>query len=146
VCIRCGARATGTVRRNFYWHEPWIWILILAGLVIYAIVAMVVRKRLDVQVPLCAEHRARRRNLILTAWGIVAGGIAVPIVLGVLDLNVGLGVVVTILAVLTGSILGSAVVNPIRPAEINDGGGTFRGAGAAFLRTLPDQWGPGPMR
>ena len=44
-CVKCGAPAEGPLmKRTYYWHDPILYILILAGILIYAIVALIVRK------------------------------------------------------------------------------------------------------
>src|SRR5258708_33936931 len=76
ICIKCGAPANGKpLKKNYYWHSQWIYILILSPL-IYIIVAMIVRKQQLLYLPLCDEHRARRKRIILIGWGLIACGIA----------------------------------------------------------------------
>jgi hypothetical protein len=53
VCARCGAETKHRVTRTFHWYPPWIGITILAGLLIYFVLAMVLRKSYTVAVPLC---------------------------------------------------------------------------------------------
>ena len=67
VCMFCGRRAVDRKKRTFAWHPPWVWILILAGILVAAIVAMILTKRMTVRVPVCNEHEGfwRRRNLII---------------------------------------------------------------------------------
>src|SRR5262245_43504290 len=63
-CVKCGAPATGKpLRKTFRWHESWLYVLILAGLLIYAIVATVVQKKMLLEVPFCDEHRSWRKRM-----------------------------------------------------------------------------------
>src|SRR5436309_11323322 len=57
VCMRCGAEATLYKRKRFSWYPPWLNVLILAGLLPYAIIVAIMTKRMSVNVPLCGRHR-----------------------------------------------------------------------------------------
>src|SRR5947208_11856422 len=57
VCMRCGAEATLYKRKRFSWYPPWLNVLILAGLLPYAIIVAIMTKRMNVHVPLCGRHR-----------------------------------------------------------------------------------------
>src|SRR5438132_831128 len=57
VCMCCGEEATVTKTRKMSWCPPWVGVLILAGLIPYAIVAIILTKRATVQVPLCEQHK-----------------------------------------------------------------------------------------
>src|SRR5262245_13935624 len=81
-CVKCGAPSASTLSKSFYWHQPWLYVFIFFGAVPYALLAMILRKRIDLKIPLCADHRRRRRNFILAAWLVALGGIAFPFVLG----------------------------------------------------------------
>src|SRR5687768_13095490 len=73
-CVKCGAAADGHYGpRTFWWHHPALLLLILANILIFAIVALIVRKKAVVQVGLCAAHLARRRNVLGVCWVLGAG-------------------------------------------------------------------------
>ena len=55
VCMKCGAPATTWKSKTFSWHPPWVYVLILIGLLPFAIVAMVLTKRRTILAPLCAR-------------------------------------------------------------------------------------------
>jgi hypothetical protein len=67
VCMFCGRKAVDRKKRTFAWHPPWVWVLILVGILVAAIVAMILTKRMTVRVPVCNEHEGfwRRRNLVV---------------------------------------------------------------------------------
>lgn len=137
VCVKCGLPSGRPLKRNFFWHEPWLYALILLGVLVYAILAMVMRKKMVLNVPLCDAHWSRRRNLILTAWLVVLAGIAAPFIFSAAGIDVAPGVILMILLILGGAILGALVSNPIRPARIDDRSGVFSGCGEIFLQQLP---------
>src|SRR5205814_1141094 len=65
ACVKCGGPPNGRpLRKTFYWHQPALAVLILAGVLLYAIVALIVRKSIRLEVPLCQAHAARRRNMM----------------------------------------------------------------------------------
>jgi hypothetical protein len=64
-CIKCNAPAVGERKKvKLYWHPPALFALILFGLVPYAIVAIITRKKAVIEVPRCERHRS--------SWTIVA--------------------------------------------------------------------------
>lgn len=76
ACIKCGAPPAGRpYRRRLSWHDPVLYVLILAGLLVYVIVALIVRKTGTVDVCLCARHRSNRNKRTLAAWLALVGGI-----------------------------------------------------------------------
>jgi hypothetical protein len=76
-CIKCCAPAEGKpLKRKITWHPSWVYILILPGILIYAIVALAIQEKATVYVGLCEKHRARRRMHLWIAWGIFFASIA----------------------------------------------------------------------
>ena len=67
-CVKCGEPAVDYRKRSFYWHSPWLYLLILLQMIIYLIVALIVRRQGQHQVGLCAAHQGQRRRFILMAW------------------------------------------------------------------------------
>ena len=57
VCIRCGAPADSRKSRTFSWFPPIAYVGLLAGILPFAIISLVLTKRMSVGVPLCHEHR-----------------------------------------------------------------------------------------
>ena len=76
-CVKCNAPADGRrIKRAFSWHPPAYFLLVLAGLIIYVIVAIIVRQTITLQVGICYEHAARRRWGILVGWCSFLAGLA----------------------------------------------------------------------
>jgi hypothetical protein len=73
LCMRCTSTATATVARRFSWHPPWVGVLILAGLLPYAIVALVLTKKVKFPVPLCEAHKGHWKSRAWATWGSAAG-------------------------------------------------------------------------
>jgi hypothetical protein len=76
-CIKCCAPAEGKpLKRKLTWHPGWVYLLILPGLLFYAIVAMSIQEKATISVGLCGKHRSRRRMHLWIAWLIFFASIA----------------------------------------------------------------------
>jgi hypothetical protein len=70
-CLRCNAPANGyRLRRRLRWHHPALYILIFGAMLFYLILALALSKRATVDFALCMDHVRRRRNLMLSGWGV----------------------------------------------------------------------------
>jgi len=139
LCIKCGAPADGKpVEKVIYWHSPLLYLLILAGLLIYAIVAIVVRKGIKVRMPLCARHAQRRNIAVTLAWVLPLAGIADAIILPQFDVDGGVVALITIVLIFAGLVLWGVVGTPIRPKSIDQYRGVFTGFCATFLEQFPE--------
>jgi hypothetical protein len=79
-CVKCNEPAGGyKLKRNLMWHSPWYYLVVLLNLIIYVIVAMIVRYTAKVYIPLCRRHKSRRRWSIAAAWLSVLLGIGIMI-------------------------------------------------------------------
>src|SRR5262245_50409406 len=69
-CVKCNEPALQPMApRKLTWHHPaWWLVLILFNIVVYLIVALVVRKKAQVTFGVCARHRRRRRIFIAVGW------------------------------------------------------------------------------
>jgi hypothetical protein len=75
-CVKCNELAAPPTRtRKLYWHHWSIYLIILLNVVIYVIVAMIVRKRATVAPGLCARHKRRRALFIAAGWIAIAAGL-----------------------------------------------------------------------
>lgn len=142
-CVKCGQAVTSqALDKTFYWHSPWLYLLILVNLLVYAIVATIIRKKARVLVPLCDEHRQHRRNLLIATWvlalGFIPGGILVGSLIKDPDTAVAVGLL-TGLALFVAAIVTAAKSNVMRPTEITDFQATFTGACEQFLALLPSR-------
>lgn len=132
-CVRCNRPAQGfRLKRTFYWH-PQVWyLLILVSILIYAIVAMIIRKKATLEIPICPEHRSRRRTFtglaFLAPLALCIGG-------GVLARDLlGLWIAVAVLVAIVFGILASQLLTPDR---IEDEWAYLKGAHQDFLAELP---------
>lgn len=138
ACVKCGAPATSKpVVKTFYWHHPALYLTILAGLLIYVIIAMIVRKSVRVAVPLCAEHVQKRSLWVHLSWVLPVVGIADAIILPSLNVDGGWVALLTIVLILSGLIIWAVVGNPIRVRSIDAYRAEFSGFCEPFLEQFP---------
>lgn len=79
VCAKCGSPAETGVVKNLSWFPRWIYLLLLVNLIIFAIVALAMRKQARVPIPLCRRHLdlwTRFKWIAGTGW-LVPAAIAV---------------------------------------------------------------------
>ncbi|MGC2695968.1 MAG: hypothetical protein WA738_09270 [Candidatus Angelobacter sp.] len=137
-CVKCGAPANGKpVHKNFSWHHPALYLLILAGVLVYLIVALIVRKSMRLTVPLCAQHAQRRSLAVNLAWVIPLIGIADAFILPNFGVDGGLVALITVVMILAGIVIWAIVDYPIRPKFIDQYHGVFTGFCEAYLQQFP---------
>jgi hypothetical protein len=137
-CVKCGAPATGKpVEKNFYWHHPAIYLVILISPLVYVIVAFAVRKTVRVAVPLCAEHARKRGICVTLAWVLPLVGVADAFILPRFNVDPALIAAVAVLLVLSGAVIWAVVSNPIRPRSIDAFRAEFSGFCEVFLEQFP---------
>jgi hypothetical protein len=139
-CIRCNGAAHGSgVKRTYYWHHPALY-LVFIFLLLYVLVAVLVRKRSKAYIPLCERHRKRRTMGILICCAVfIAGFIGLFGAFGMLNSSDwAIGIIFASLTVILGSAIAAAVVaRLLQPIRITETHAFYTGAGAAFLDGLP---------
>jgi hypothetical protein len=150
VCIVCGDVARESTRQTFRWCPEWVIVLILAGVLVWVIVAMILTKTMVVYAPVCEAHRGHWFKRTLLNWLLVLGGIA-AIVLGFVALAVmendpnlrDLAFLGPLLGVLTfiGTLIAAVIVSrtAIRPTEITDDDIQLTGVNEEFVEALKEQ-------
>lgn len=137
LCVRCGAAADGkTVEKTFYWHHPALYILLVSP-IIYVIVAVIVRKSVKVNVPLCAHHAQRRGTAVMLAWLLPLIGIADIFILPRFNVDPGIVALVTIAFIVAGLVIWAVAGNIMRPTSIDKYFAEFSGCCEIFLQQFP---------
>ncbi|MBX9401292.1 hypothetical protein K4L06_08190 [Lysobacter sp. BMK333-48F3] len=135
-CIKCNAPSGALKRRRYYWHNGGYYLLILINLLVYALVAVLVRKKTHLSAGLCEQH-GRRRTLglsLATGLFLIATGIFVAaLVRGGGPELFALAVV----ALLASIVAGMSLARLVHPKRISERYARFGGCGRAFLDTLP---------
>src|SRR5262249_43785371 len=134
-CVKCNADALQPIKeRTLYWHHPAWFALVLVNVILYAIVALVVRKKAKLKLGLCVGHKRRRTIFLWIGWGgfflsLLTAFAGISVDLGPLALIGLLGILVFIVAGIAGS--GIAAPSKITKEEIR-----LRGCGRPFLDSL----------
>jgi len=139
-CVRCNAPANGyRLKRQLYWHPPAYYLFILLNLLIYAVVALCVRKKAIVHIGLCEKHRSRRKVGIAVGWLGTLGGVGM-IVGGAVGES-GILAVLGIVLLLGGLVWVGLTGARLSPAKITKDNIWIKGASKAFLAELPEWLG-----
>jgi len=147
-CVKCNAPTEDYFwSKTMYWHPSWLYVLILfPGLLIYAIVALCVRKSGRISVALCPVHRSARNRNMLIAWLICFLGLGMLIGLPILsssmhhsdaDITVAIGVIGGIVVLFGGLVFSAVAVPVLMPRRIDDNFLYLKRAGQPFLESLP---------
>jgi hypothetical protein len=127
LCVKCAQPEAARITRKLSWHNPWLGLLVLAGLLVYVAVALIVRKQATVQIGLCTKHLRQRRIGVGLTWGFV----------GLMFVCFAAGFVGTaFLCILAALVCGLGVARLVWPVRIDEREVRLRGAGEEFLRKL----------
>jgi hypothetical protein len=119
ICLKSNLPATGRLKRKLQWHHPAISITILAGLLVYVILALILTKRATIQIPLTDEWFAIRLRRILFAWGLGLVSI-VLLVAGIAFVDQGEATVPAIAIMLAGVLfLAGLIYGQYAPALVS---------------------------
>jgi hypothetical protein len=120
----------------YYWHHPALYLIAICNLIIYAIVALIFRRRAALTVGLCPTHAGKRRNGVLLGWAGALAGIAVAILGGA---NENCGVMAGGALLFLGTIIaGMFMARVLYPQRIDKSFARLKGCGERFLAELPD--------
>ena len=136
-CIKCNEPAhEPTKNRKVYWHHPGYYFLLLLNILLYAIVALFVRKTARVNAGLCAGHKKRRRIAIALGWvGALAGTV---LLVASASADDAAPMVILGLFVTMGSVVASMIYARVVYAKRIDASYVrLKGCGQAFLESLP---------
>jgi hypothetical protein len=139
-CLVCNAPAAVQWPRKLYWHPPGLYFLILLNLLIYAIAALVVRKKAELVIPLCGEHDRKRRRSISLSWLIGLGGLVVTVgSFFLIETSEALFATLFVvgLAGVFGSLALSTTGNPVLPKKIDDYYVWLKKVHSSYLAALP---------
>ncbi|HEY2148034.1 MAG TPA: hypothetical protein VGH32_08865 [Pirellulales bacterium] len=143
-CIKCNAPAEGyRLRRNLSWHHPALFLTIFAGLLVYVIIALIVRQTMQVDVGLCPVHRSKRNRAIAIGWILALAGIATMIFGGSMGGRQSAGyLVIGLVVLLVALFYGLIAAQTVTPKKIDPYFGWLKGVCREYLAELP----PSPIR
>ncbi len=137
-CVKCGGAPARWLKKTFYWHNPLLYLLILAGLLIYGIVVLIVRKQAQLAVPLCEAHDSARKTKLWIGAILLLGCIPLPVALGTYLNSDAAGPIAFLLGIVmffAGAIMIS-LSQVLRATYIGDDCAKFKGADPNFLARL----------
>jgi hypothetical protein len=135
-CVKCNAYTEERLRRKLSWHHPALFLLILFSILVFAIVAMVVRKTATVDVGFCPEHRAARKKHTAITWALGLLSILCLILTPVFeDATFVLGAIVFLVAT---AIYGIITLRVVVPTKIDDQFVWLKGVNTDYLQEFPD--------
>jgi hypothetical protein len=141
ACVKCGAEPTTYIRKTLTWHHPAIYLTILIGVLIYLIVAMVVRKTAKLQVPVCAACNARRKRNLAIGWlSFILSLVLCYVAVGVMDGNdeAQTWVALSSAALLLFSVIWAVGIQFILAKKITDQFVWIKKVGKEMLEPLPE--------
>lgn len=137
-CVKCNQPALRPMKeKKLWWHHPAWYLLILINIILYAVVAMVVRKKATVALGICEDHDQRRRGLGYVAWTFFAVGIA--LMWAGISIERGALIAIGALGMLAAIIVGIISARSAYPTKITKEEIHLKGCGAAFLESLPSR-------
>jgi hypothetical protein len=132
-CLRCGLPGSDRLDHLYYWHSQALYLLVILNLLIYAIVAMSLRKKALVRLNLCDRHAKLRRRGFTVGW-IAGGG-------GLLGALLAIGrpeyAMFALMVALGGAIVFAVGTRLPSAVLIDDEFVRLRGAHPLFLQSLP---------
>ena len=134
-CVKCNVPTHFRLKRRLSWHHPLLYILLFVALLIYLIVAMVVRKNATVEIGLCDEHLKKRRRDLRIAIGLLVAGLAgLALAIGFSD---GTYLLLGFLGLIAALIYGIVAVRIVAPSKIDDQFVWLTGVNKTYLSELP---------
>ncbi|MES2889289.1 MAG: hypothetical protein V4739_14945 [Pseudomonadota bacterium] len=134
-CILCnGPVKLVAKKQKVYWHSPWLYLLLLVNVLLYAVVGVLARKSFAVSVGLCAPHAAKRR---WRTWGFGGVGLGVAVVgAGLLSHDQELAAVLCFVLGLAGLIGAVFAARTVWAKKITADGAKLGGCKEPFLASL----------
>lgn len=150
-CLRCNRPGRPRPRGNTYsWHSPWYFVLIPLNILVFAVVALLVRKTVKLHPVLCDDHRRERRRdwmlfLVLLAGGLLALAAALP-ARGAGGAPEMAALAMAPLLLVLAIVLAAWKLGELTVTRIDQDWVRLRGAGQPFLDSLPPWDGLPPRR
>ncbi len=135
-CVKCNAYTDERLTRKLSWHHPALYLLIFFSILIYSIVALVVRKTATVDVGFCPEHLAARKKNTKIAWAL--GLLSIGSLVLAWMLVDSTFIFVSIAFLVATVIFGIITLRVVAPEKIDDHLVWLKGVNPDYLQELPE--------
>ena len=136
-CVRCDAPSgRSRLKQQYYWHSPALYLIAPFALLIYAIVAMAVRKSARLEIGLCEAHLTRRKTAIVGGSVLALLGFAM-VLMAIAGSRAELGLLALVFFI-SGAVWGTMEASPLKVKHIDDRFVRLKGATPSYLRRLPE--------
>ena len=139
-CLKCGRPAAEElVRRRFSWHQSWIYAFLLIAILVYAILAAALSKRMTLHLPLCRKHREKYQALRAASAVLLLGALPEIAVAAVFlpESQRAYGIIAAGLSLIAGAVCLGLSNGILGVDRIDDGFGYFSKVCDGFLKRLP---------
>ena len=122
-CLKSNVPTQDRLKRSLYWHHPLVYLVLLINIIVYAIVATIVRKTAVLHIPLAQKYKRLRRRNMLIAWLLVFAGIACLVFGAALSSPQNSGIALFILCpvlIITGALWGIFGCRVVYAKKIDD--------------------------
>jgi len=140
-CVKSNAPTDRRLKRSMYWHHPAIYLSILISILIYVILALILRKSATIYIGLSDEWFAKRHRAMLVGWLLFLASVAMLIAgIAMLDQSDAFPwlIAASPLVFLFGAIYGLLGARMVAPARISDEYVWLKGIHPSFLADLPE--------
>ena len=136
-CVKCNSPSSGQrLKRKLYWHSPVLYLLLFVNILIYALVAILVRKKAAIEVGLCDRHFAKRRVAIGVSWVLFLASVILIVTLGFVGSGeyAIMGIVLLIVVIIYAAI----ATRVVSARRIDKEYVWLNGVSREYLDTLPE--------
>lgn len=147
ICVKTNEPSVRKIKRKYYWRHPAVLSLVLLNVLIYIIVAMAIRKRHDLEVPVSEETADNRRNWMAIGWIISLGaiGLCIASIAWMLEpannslagYGVG-GLILSGITLIVGAFFGARAAGILYPKKMTGSATWFNGAHWEYLERFPE--------
>ena len=136
-CVRCDAPSgRSRLKQQYYWHSPALYLIAPFALLIYAIIALAVRKSARLEIGLCDTHLKKRSQAIIGGSVLALLGFAM-VIMAIAASQASFGFV-ALLFFLGGAVWGTTGASPLKVKHIDDRFVRLKGANPSYLQRLPE--------
>lgn len=107
-CLICGSDAEHTVPKWIFWHTPLLLPVVLVSWPFYFLIALLIRKHMTIQIPLCDRHLKQRK------WFTVLGVGLLPLAITLLVFAISLSIPSLILGAIVSCLSAAIVIGKVR--------------------------------